>query len=50
LKSEKDIWKLAKRTIDQMSVSSSFVADAATRENFAMTAKERRNAAQATSK
>jgi hypothetical protein len=50
LKSEKDIWKLAKRTIDQMSVSSSFVADAATRENFAMTAKERRDAAQATSK
>jgi hypothetical protein len=50
LKSEKDIWKLAKRTIDQMSVSSSFVADAATREKFAMTAKERRDGAQATSK
>jgi hypothetical protein len=50
LKSEKDIWKLAKRTIDQISVSSAVVSDASARENFAITAKERNKRARAVSK
>jgi hypothetical protein len=50
LKSEKDIWKLAKRTIDQMCVSSAFVSDESAREKFAMTAKERNGGVKAGSK
>ena len=44
MKKEKDLWKLDKRVIDQMSVSSRF-ADKASRQKFAQTVKERHGAA-----
>jgi SnoaL-like domain len=43
MKKEKEIWKLDKRILDQMSVSARF-AGASSREKFALTAKERQTA------
>lgn len=41
LRKEKEIWKMARRTIDQMSLAESLAADAATRSLFSLTAAER---------
>ncbi|HEY9755883.1 MAG TPA: nuclear transport factor 2 family protein [Oculatellaceae cyanobacterium] len=43
MKKEKDLWKLDKRVVDQMSVSQKF-ADKNSRDKFALTAKERHGA------
>jgi hypothetical protein len=42
LRKEKDLWKLQKRTVDQMSVSEIFMPDAAKRNFFGLTAKGRK--------
>lgn len=42
LRKEKDLWKLQKRTVDQMSVSEIFMPDAAKRNFFGLTAKARK--------
>ena len=42
LRKEKDLWKLQKRTVDQMSVSEIFMPDASKRNFFGLTAKGRK--------
>ena len=44
LRKEKEIWKLAKRTVDQMSVAEAFMPDGARRAFFALSASERQKA------